>query len=318
MRRSSARLAAGALAPGTSAAAPESSAPNPPPAAHAATASSDPSPPAGPLNAHTFFTDSVMPVLGGALLLLSLPYLAVQVALCTAWHALDACTVRLAALAARVSRWRGFERLVLHEGDGFIAAAWLWLGVCIPAVCVHEALHARAHGFSVWRAVAFNLLRIGPMYANFAHSYTLCHKEYHAFGGVFKAPLNRAGARYAFNWVAGPFFGVLPGTFTHSHIYNHHKYDNGVSDVYSTGGYARDSLWNFCRYLFVWFAYASNASTIAHFLAEGRVAWALQVAGCTAYWLAIVGVFWAIHPGWACASILCEAARRSRPPAQPC
>ena len=69
---------------------------------------------------------------------------------------------------------------------------------------------------------------------HFAHAYTLCHKEYHKFGGAFHDGLNALGAARVFNWWSGLFFGVLPGTFTHAHIYNHHKYDNGVDDQYST------------------------------------------------------------------------------------
>ena len=133
---------------------------------------------------------------------------------------------------------------------------------------------------------------------------TLAHKEYHKFGGAFNDQLNALGASRIFNWWAGMFFGVLPGTFTHSHVYNHHKYDNGVEDQYSTGGYRRDSLWNFMRYIFVWFMYASNISTVVQFVREGRNERALQVVGATAYYLAFVRLLWAISPEWCVVSVL--------------
>jgi hypothetical protein len=293
-------------APGASPRAPARAA-----AAAAASAPSAPAPPAPParappaalFNTHNFFTDAVLPFFGAAVLLAALPLLALQIALCTAWDAVDRRSLRLVALARRVAGWRGWEAATQHAGDGFIFPALLWLGVLLPALCVHEALHARAHGFSFARAAAYNLLRIGPMYKNFAHSYTLAHKEYHTFRGIFTKALNAGGLCYAFNWVAGPFFGILPGTFTHSHTYNHHKYNNAAADVYSTGGYARDSLWNFCRYIAVWFGYASNASTVVQFVREGRLAWAAQVVAATAYYAALVAALAAVSPAWAAASL---------------
>lgn len=254
-------------------------------------------------NHHSFFTSHLQPVLGGLALLLALPYVALQIVMCTAWHALDARALGCGAALRRVLSWRGWDALVKHKGDGFIAPALAVLGFALPLLCVHEALHARAHGFTLWRALAYNLLRIGPMYVNFAHLYTLAHKESHAYGAVFSPLLNRLGAGYAFNWVAGPFFGVLPGTFTHSHQLNHHRYHNGVSDVYSTGGFPRDSLWSFCRYFFVWLLYASNLSTLHQLVAEGRTRAAVEVVGATMYYLALVGAVAAVSPAWAAASM---------------
>jgi hypothetical protein len=167
------------------------------------------------------------------------------------------------------------------------------------------------------------------MYMNFAHVYALSHKEYHKFNGIFTDSLNSWGVGRVFNWWIGMFFGVLPGTFTHSHVYNHHKYDNNIDDQYSTGGYARDSLWNFARYsasfthfnflcfssskpfvfflfvaVFVWFMYASNLSTIMQFTLEGRNKWALQVLGCVTYYLAFVRIFYALSPMWCFVSVV--------------
>jgi hypothetical protein len=141
------------------------------------------------------------------------------------------------------------------------------------------------------------------MYVNCAHAYTLAHKESHSHGSIFPPAANALGLCYAFNWVSGPFFGVLPGTFTHSHQLNHHKYHNGVADVYSTGGYRRDSLVSFCRYLCIWTAYASNVSTVLQLAAEGRWRPMCEVLGATAYYAALVAGFACISPAWAAASL---------------
>ena len=103
--------------------------------------------------------------------------------------------------------------------------------------------------------------------------------------------------------MTGPFFGIVPGTFTHSHILNHHRYHNGISDVYSTAGYPRDSIVSFCRYICIWFLYASNVSTLIHFIQEGRLLAACELALATLYYVAIVTVLWLISPLWALVSI---------------
>jgi uncharacterized membrane protein len=256
-----------------------------------------------PFNHHNTFTEHIQPVIGGMIFLLALPYLAVQIVLCMSWDYLDRKTVNFVALCSRWSRWPVFDTFVKHKGDGFIFTTAIWLS-CVPLLCIHEAFHAQAHGFSFLRAAVYNLIRIGPAYANFALSYTLAHKEGHSHNSIFSRPLNSMGAGKLFNWWTGLFFGVLPGTFTHSHVYNHHRYDNGVEDLYSTGGWRRDSLWSFCRYIVTWFGYASNFSTVYQFVSEKRYFWAAQVVAATGYYLALVGVLWTINPAWALASIV--------------
>ena len=129
-------------------------------------------------------------------------------------------------------------------------AAWLWLG--------------RWAGPAPSRALllGFNVVRIGPMYSNFAHVYTLCHMEAHRRYQLWG---RRGPWGYAFNWWVGLFHGVLPGTFTASHLYNHHRFDNDVRDAYSTAGYPRDSIVSLLRYLVVWCFYATNLSTLYDF-----------------------------------------------------
>jgi hypothetical protein len=61
---------------------------------------------------------------------------------------------------------------------------------------------------------------------NFMFCYTLCHKEAHNFGTLFKQPWNYV-LKNVFNRWVGVFHGIMPGTFTISHVFNHHRYDNG-------------------------------------------------------------------------------------------
>jgi hypothetical protein len=102
---------------------------------------------------------------------------------------------------------------------------------------------------------------------NFMYVYVMCHKEAHNLSTIFADPWNKY-LKYVFNHWIGMFHGVLPGTFTYSHIYNHHKYDNDERDIYSTAFRPRDEFSSWVKYLPEWFAYASNISTIICFIKE--------------------------------------------------
>jgi hypothetical protein len=129
------------------------------------------------------------------------------------------------------------------------------------------------------------------MYRNFMYVYVLCHKEAHCFGRIF-APPYASVLQYVYNYYIGFFHGVLPGPFTQSHIYNHHKYDNARDDVYSTGAFPRDSFFYFLRYIYVWFLYALNLSTMAQFHREGKTKRLVKTVLSTLWFLTMVGAVW--------------------------
>jgi fatty acid desaturase len=86
----------------------------------------------------------------------------------------------------------------------------------------------------------------------------------------------------------GLFHGVIPGTFSYSHTANHHRWNNTVKDVYSTAGYPRNSLWNFCRYNVIWICYATNISSLYYFAEERRWDLFRKTAVATAYYCSIL------------------------------
>jgi hypothetical protein len=250
--------------------------------------------------------ESVKLAIGCALLLGAGPAVVVQVALCTAWEALDKRSLDLLGWASRLARAVDplARRFVKHpETDGFVACVFVWTGVVLPAWFFYELWHARVFGFSWPRVVLYNLVRIGPMYANFMYVYVLCHKEGHNFGNLFAKPYNKV-LRYAFNHWVGMFHGVLPGTFTYSHIYNHHKYDNDERDVYSTAFRPRDRFGSWVRYLPEWFAYASNVSSVRAFVREGRTRFALATALSTLGYAAFVAALLYAHTQFALCTVV--------------
>jgi hypothetical protein len=213
---------------------------------------------------------------GGVLLLAIFgPYVACQVAMCTFWEFADKHTVRCIGFCENISRKvaPNFESLVKNPKDGFVIPLSIWLGAILPGWFFYELWHACQYGFDWQRIVVYNIVRIGPMYMNFMFVYVLCHKEGHNFGNLFakhvNAPFPLGGFKYFYNHWVGLFHGVLPGTFTYSHVYNHHKYDNSHKDVYCTAYRPRDQFSSWVKYLPEWFAYASNVSSVGSFIEEG-------------------------------------------------
>lgn len=234
--------------------------------------------PIGPFNRHNFFTDSLMPLIGGAIFFACLPFVGLQIVITTTWGGMYKLGLPLpsmphfgASLAKKPQDGHLLPWTVMMGGA--LPALWLYLGTTFPVT---------------WQLIlAYNVLRIGPMYTNFAHVYTLCHMEthrkYQMFGGGghdFWAPWSMV-----WNGWIGLFHGVLPGTFTHSHLLNHHRYNNDVYDQYSTGGYRRDSFMSLMRYQVVWFAYALNLSTFYDLARRGLWAALLQTLALTGYYV---------------------------------
>ena len=208
----------------------------------------------------------------------TLPFVVVQIVSCTLWELLDQQTLNVTGLATRFNTYADpyLAPWTHHPKDGFMVTTTLWLGVVLPAYFFYEAYTqatslAAGQGFLWYRAALYNMIRIGPMYRHFMYVYVLCHKEAHSYGKLFKEPYNtRCGLSKVYNYFIGFFHGVLPGPFTESHIYNHHKYDNAVEDVYSTGAFPRDSFLEYLRYVYVWFLYALNLSSMKQFYTEGK------------------------------------------------
>ena len=229
-----------------------------------------------------------------------IPLVVCQIVSCTAWEAVDQATFRLTNLGTKFNEWCDpyYKKLVHHPKDTFVVNTTIWLGIVLPAYFCVEAYAqcqslAAGDGFIWWRAAIYNVVRIGPMYRHFMFVYVLSHKEAHMYGKLFAQPYRSwLGLQFAYNYFIGLFHGVLPGPFTESHIYNHHKYDNAIDDVYSTGAFPRDSFRNFLHYVYVWFLYALNLSSISKFFQEGRNTRAYRCIGGLLYYIAVVSLAW--------------------------
>ena len=197
------------------------------------------------------------------------------------------------------------RRLVKHEEDSFLVNFALYMGLGLPLLLTTFGrwhLAAESTGKALLLAWAYHVLRIGPFFMNFAYVYSVCHKEGHAAAarhGLFRPPFDRKGPfRYIFNYWVGLYFGVLPSTFAIGHSVNHHKYNNGPSDVVSTADKPRDEWWWLVAYIPRFTLYACNVSTTLQFLREGMPRVALHTVLGSLYYLAFVGLVAYAYGSW--------------------
>lgn len=200
----------------------------------------------------------------------------------TAWEVVDVRVVGLQRLAARfnLESERLWQRLTLRREDAFMVNALLLNGVLLPLYFVVEGLAAREHGGIVlWRALLYNVLRFGPNVSNFAWVNTLVHKCCH--GRLFR---HRAMDSVFEFWV-GNFYGIVPGNYSVSHIYNHHKHDNSLEDVITVIDFARDDMLGYVGYVWRYVSYTLNVSSAISFWNSGDVARCAKISVCTLFYL---------------------------------
>ena len=194
------------------------------------------------------------------------------------------------------------KRLVKHEDDAFLVNATIWFCLGLPLLLTtfgYYHLQATSLTAQLTLCWLYHVIRMGPMFMNFAYVYSLCHKEGHAAAaghGLWRPPFDRHGPfRYLFNWWVGLYYGVLPATFAIGHSINHHKYNNGPADVVSTADKPRDEWLNLIAYVPRFALYACNISTTWQFIKERKYGVALNTALGSAYyfaWCYLVGKYY--------------------------
>ncbi|GAB5362832.1 hypothetical protein AAMO2058_000832600 [Amorphochlora amoebiformis] len=259
-------------------------------------------------NEATFLTptEKVTMGLGACILFTLLPFVGTVVATAVLWDFLDrGCTGRpldgvLMTFASWVNRaTHDFNKqFVKHEADSYLLNAVVLLAIFIPGLwgfCLYSTI---TYGFSAYLCYVYHVIRIGPYFMNFAYVYTLCHKEGHSRIGLFKQPYGRV-LNNVFNWWIGLFYGVLPASFAYGHSINHHRYNNGPSDVVSTSDKPRDSFYNFLCYLPRWTGYAINLTTTLQFFRENNSRVAVKMITGSLYWFLFAYAVYLINPTFA-------------------
>uniref|UniRef100_A0A7S2J590 Fatty acid desaturase domain-containing protein n=1 Tax=Haptolina brevifila TaxID=156173 RepID=A0A7S2J590_9EUKA len=197
------------------------------------------------------------------------------------------------------------KHFVKHEDDSFLVNFALFTALGLPLLLTtFGRLHlaCKSTAAAALLCYAYHVIRIGPFFMNFAYVYSVCHKEGHAQAaktGLFAPPLDKSGPlRYIFNWWVGLFFGVLPSSFAVGHSINHHKYNNGPSDVVSTSDKPRDDWRWLIAYIPRFTLYACNISTTAQFIKEGLHSVAFRTVLGTLYYLMFVALVAKWYGAW--------------------
>ncbi|CAM9792136.1 unnamed protein product [Chrysoparadoxa australica] len=246
--------------------------------------------------------DWVKWAVGTVLLVVFGPYTALQIILCQLWELLDKRVIGLNMLCSRMNRAISpyLRQFIHHRDDTFMISVFVLQGILLPMWFFYELWRAAAYGLEWRRVVAYNLVRIGPMYCNFMYSYTLAHKEAHCFGKLF-AFRNRL---YLFNCWVGLFHGIVPGVFPYSHIFLHHKYNNAERDICSTAFRRRDRFSSWIIYSIECLLFATNISSAVAFWGEGDTyRAAMSTLGSMAYSL-FVALCWRVHPMFTFATLV--------------
>ena len=197
------------------------------------------------------------------------------------------------------------SKLVKHADDAFLVNFGAYMAIGMPLLLTTFGrwhLEAQSSLAMYLLAYCYHVIRIGPFFMNFAYVYSVCHKEGHAAAarnGLFRPPFDKTGPfRYIFNWWIGLYFGVLPSTFAIGHSINHHRYNNGPSDIISTADKPRDEWRWLVAYIPRFMLYACNVSTTFQFLKEGKPKTAAQTVAGTLYYLVFAGLVARTYGAW--------------------
>ena len=99
-------------------------------------------------------------------------------------------------------------------------------------------------------------------------AYALAHKEGHNFA-LYKKPLRGVIGNFFENWL-GMFYGIVPYSFTTSHVSIHHRLDGGVGDTFYQWDLNRASVSDFMLYVSRIFQHMIGYSSTVFYAANGN------------------------------------------------
>lgn len=137
---------------------------------------------------------------------------------------------------------KAIGRLFIKDEASLAIAPYLLLPFLFMGFIV-----ALIRDFSWPLAVLYLVVLMGPRISHYTAVTGMLHRNAHAPGGFFKAPLNKV-EWYFFEWFFGLFHGTLPGSLPYSHCRMHHVCDNNFEDPASTLNFDRDSFPQFLMY----------------------------------------------------------------------
>jgi len=163
------------------------------------------------------------------------------------WHHRNFARFKAAIPELIRSVSRPLGRLLLKDPRDHSDLPWLALVGTVTPVLFFWAMWRHANfGFEFSTLVIYHTLRTGPRFRIFGHVHSLVHKEGHAHTGLFRKalwPMN-----YVWEWWVGPFYGVVPNSYSIAHMKIHHRWHNDVDDVHTNLDLDRTKLSSFFIY----------------------------------------------------------------------
>ena len=145
---------------------------------------------------------------------------------------------------------RGFAEAHIYtrsQHADFAATSLLLLlnsGISLGTVFYWQVQHGSV---PAWLVALYYCSWVGVGGRIMGAAYALAHKEGHNFA-LYKKPLRGVFGNFFENWL-GMFYGIIPYSFTTSHVSIHHRLDGGLGDTFYQWDLNRASLSDFCLYV---------------------------------------------------------------------
>ncbi|CAJ1364970.1 unnamed protein product [Effrenium voratum] len=177
------------------------------------------------------------------------------------------CSSAMPELIRSVSRPLG--RIMLQDPRNHSYLPWLALMCTSTPLLFFYAMYRHHHyGLEFSTLVMYHVCRGGPRFRFFGHAHTLVHKEGHAHTGHFKKPFQILN--YLCEWWLGPFYGVVPNSYSVAHMKIHHRWHNDVDDVHTNLDLDRTKLSSFFVYVPRFSLYWMGISPVAFLAKRGE------------------------------------------------
>lgn len=185
-------------------------------------------------------------------------------------------------------------RQQLHV-DYFATAILFAFWFLLPLSAV-IALQVTSKSLSWYVVLIYYFIWVGPGARCMAAAYTFAHREGHLPGGRMYRPWIRKLTGNVFeNWI-GIWFGIIPHSFSTTHLLLHHRLDAGKGDPIYLWDIDRTSFWDVMRYQWRFFRYMTGLSSVIELRREQGVLRAIDrgrrqlVRGAITYWFCVPAV----------------------------
>merc|ERR1719204_35288 len=239
--------------------------------------------------------------LGTIFFLCCLPLGMISLTVAYGWGFVDKWTINLVGWAGWFSKKIEAYTLpfVTNKKDGFMVNTVVWLGMIVPAWFFYELYRTVNYGLDWRRILLWNLVRVGPSFKHLELTWAMMHQEFHL--SFYKKPY-RTFSHYMHLWL-GVFYGVVPGSWTYTHVRIHHEHLNNENDLNTTAYRRRDSFMGWVCYTADWVCTTLLINTVGLLLKRGDYRNALGAATHGACYMAFVGFVWSLSPAF-CLSTL--------------